>query len=332
MIDPDIGKGLPIWLPQGEKIKSLLQELIRSKLGGDYLFVDCPHVGQESLYRQSGHLAKYENDMLPLAGGGYLKPMGCPHHIKAFQALQPQLPARIAEFSRVYRNEQSGELNGLLRCRSFIQDDGHIFARNEQVKEEIEKLISLFASVYEDLELAWECRLSLRDDQDGYIGSSHQWDEAENILRELLPDARIGRGEAAFYGPKIDFIVRDRLEREWQVGTIQLDYNLPKRFNLGEDIVLIHRAICGSLERMIAILLESGLPAAIAPIQCAILPVGDRNLAYAEKIQKSLELRSVIIKEGHLSKRIKFAHKNLIPKIAIVGDKEEQSKKIQWRK
>ena len=349
-----VGIGLPLWLPRGTVIRDQLEKFLRkAQVEAGYKQVVTPHIGHKNLYVTSGHYEKYGKDsfqpiMTPDKNNEYLlKPMSCPHHCEIYKS-QPRsyrdLPLRLAEFGTVYRYEQHGELHGLARTRSFTQDDAHIFCRPDQVQSEINNVIDLVKKVFNKLEInSFTARLSFRDKNhlDKYIGDSKSWDEAENALETVAINAGLSvvkaYGEAAFYGPKIDFIIKDAIGRKWQLGTIQLDYQLPNRFDLnyiGQDnqehrVVMIHRAPFGSFERFIAILLESTagkLPFWLAPDQVAILPISDKYMDQAIELNnklKSLEFRSIIDERNEkIGKKIRDTEMLKIPYMIIIGEQE----------
>ena len=323
MFSERVGKGLPIWLPKGTQLRLRLQELLRSLLKPyNYQEVICPGIGGKSLYVTSGHYAHYGKDAFqpiqtPEEDEEYmLKPMNCPHHCEVY-ARKPRsykdLPLRIAEFGTVFRYEKSGELHGLTRVRTFTQDDAHIFVRPEQVKAEFENVIDVILKVFKIFGFEnYEAQISLRDpkDTEKYIGSDEIWEESENAIREACKEkgleTREEVGEAAFYGPKLDFMVKDAIGRRWQLGTIQVDYNLPERFKLeytAEDNskktpVMIHRAPFGSLERFTAVLIEhtaGHFPLWLTPDQVAILPISEKFNDYAQKVRQYLTSRVFVL-------------------------------------
>ncbi len=335
---PRVGMGLPLWLPRGTVMRQELVKFLTKKLNeSGYLQVVTPHIGGKQLYVTSGHYAKYGKDSFqpihtPQEGEEYLlKPMNCPHHCEIFRSSPRSyrdLPLRLAEFGTVYRYEQSGELHGLTRVRSFTQDDAHMFVRQEQLKDEFKKVIDLILYVFKVFKFEdYTAQISLRDkvNRDKYIGSEENWDKAEAY------------GEAAFYGPKLDFMVKDALGRKWQLGTIQVDYNLPERFELEyidadgsrKRPVMIHRAPFGSLERFTAVLLEhtaGHLPLWLTPDQVKVLPISEKYADYAKKVcelMNNSEIRASIDDRNEtLGKRIREISLKKIPLIAIVGEKE----------
>ncbi|XOD68533.1 MAG: threonine--tRNA ligase [Flavobacteriales bacterium AspAUS03] len=358
-----VGAGLPLWLPKGAALRKRLENFLTQAQGkSGYEMVITPHIGHKDLYMTSGHWGKYGEDCFkpiatPHEGEEFLlKPMNCPHHCEIYRAQQwsyRDLPKRFAEFGTVYRYEQSGELHGLTRVRGFTQDDAHIFCTPDQLSEEFKAVIDLVLYVFRTLGFTeYIAQVSLRDPQtpDRYIGSEEHWKKAESAIMQAVEEnglkAVLVRGEAAFYGPKLDFIIKDALGRHWQLGTIQVDYNLPERFDLhykGPDNefhrpVMIHRASFGSLERFIAILLEhtSGdLPLWLTPNQAVILPISEKHLMYAEKILNLLsqsKIRAFIDDRNEKTgKKIRDAEINKVPFMIIVGDKEQKCKEISVR-
>ncbi len=359
-----VGSGLPMWLPNGHIIRENLMEFMKNEqISQGYKHVTTPHIGSKKLYVTSGHYEKYgESSFQPIEVPSdndeyLLKPMNCPHHCEIFN-FKPhsykELPIRIAEFGTVYRYEQSGELHGMTRVRGFTQDDAHIFCTIDQVKDEVLGVMDLILKVFKSLSFDdYKVQISLRDKEDSskYIGDSKLWDKAENDLVDAVKDtdvkAEVVHGEAAFYGPKIDFMVSDSLDREWQLGTIQVDYQLPKRFNLEyvdknnskKTPVLIHRAPFGSLERFIAILTEhceGNFPLWIAPKQIIILPITEKVNEYAESIKKKLDnlnyRTSLDLRIEKISKKIRDAEVKKIPYMLIIGEDEMKSNTVSIRK
>ncbi len=351
---PRVGAGLPLWLPKGAALRYTLETFLRKKQAEQgYLPVVTPHIGGKELYVTSGHYAKYGKDSFqpihtPQEGEEYLlKPMNCPHHCEIFRSSPRSyrdLPLRFAEFGTVYRYEQSGELHGLTRVRSFTQDDAHLFCRQDQLQEEFEKVIDLILYVFKTLHFEkYTAQVSLRDPKNPskYIGTDENWNKAEQGIidaakKKGLPFV-IETGEAAFYGPKLDFMVKDAIGRSWQLGTIQVDYNLPERFQLEyidsdgsrQRPVMIHRAPFGSLERFVAVLLEhtaGHLPLWLHPDQVKVLPVSEKYADYAKKVCNLLnncEIRSSVDDRNEtLGKRIREVSLQRVPLIAIVGEKE----------
>ena len=351
---PRVGAGLPLWLPRGASLRYTLETFLRRKQEEyGYLPVVTPHIGGKELYVTSGHYAKYGKDSFqpihtPQEGEEYLlKPMNCPHHCEIYRSAPRSyrdLPLRFAEFGTVYRYEQSGELHGLTRVRSFTQDDAHLFCRQDQLQEEFEKVIDLILYVFKTLHFEkFTAQVSLRDPKNPskYIGSDENWNKAEQGIidaakKKGLPFV-IETGEAAFYGPKLDFMVKDAIGRSWQLGTIQVDYNLPERFQLEytdsdgskQRPVMIHRAPFGSLERFVAVLLEhtaGHLPLWLNPDQVKVLPVSEKYADYAKKVcnlLKNSEIRSSVDDRNEtLGKRIREVSLMRVPIIAIVGEKE----------
>ena len=359
-----VGLGLPLWLPRGAQMRNTLESFLRRKqqeLG--YLPVVTPHIGSKDLYVTSGHYAKYGKDSFqpiktPQEGAEYmLKPMNCPHHCEIFRS-EPRsyrdLPLRFAEFGTVYRYEQSGELHGLTRVRGFTQDDAHLFCRPDQLQEEFEKVIDLILYVFRTLKMTdYMAQISLRDpaNKEKYIGSDENWDKAEKAIIEAAErkglKTVVELGEAAFYGPKLDFMVKDAIGRKWQLGTIQVDYNLPERFQLeyidADDSrkrpVMIHRAPFGSLERFTAVVLEhtaGHLPVWLAPDQVKVLPISEKFTDYAEKVcslLKNSEIRaSVDARNERLGKRIRDISLLRVPILVIVGEKEATEGSVSVRR
>lgn len=364
MFSERVGKGLPIWLPKGTQLRLRLQELLRSLLKPyNYQEVICPGIGGKSLYVTSGHYAHYGKDAFqpiqtPEEDEEYmLKPMNCPHHCEVY-ARKPRsykdLPLRIAEFGTVFRYEKSGELHGLTRVRTFTQDDAHIFVRPEQVKTEFENVIDVILKVFKIFGFEnYEAQISLRDpkDTEKYIGSDEIWEESENAIREACKEkgleTREEVGEAAFYGPKLDFMVKDAIGRRWQLGTIQVDYNLPERFKLeytAEDNskktpVMIHRAPFGSLERFTAVLIEhtaGHFPLWLTPDQVAILPISEKFNDYAQKVRQCLDKQGVRAlvddRNEKIGRKIRDNELKRVPYMVIVGEKESAEGLVSMRK
>lgn len=364
MFSERVGKGLPIWLPKGTQLRLRLQELLRSLLKPyNYQEVICPGIGGKSLYVTSGHYAHYGKDAFqpiqtPEEDEEYmLKPMNCPHHCEVY-ARKPRsykdLPLRIAEFGTVFRYEKSGELHGLTRVRTFTQDDAHIFVRPEQVKTEFENVIDVILKVFKIFGFEnYEVQISLRDpkDTEKYIGSDEIWEESENAIREACKEkgleTREEVGEAAFYGPKLDFMVKDAIGRRWQLGTIQVDYNLPERFKLeytAEDNskktpVMIHRAPFGSLERFTAVLIEhtaGHFPLWLTPDQVAILPISEKFNDYAQKVRQYLDKQGVRAlvddRNEKIGRKIRDNELKRVPYMVIVGEKESAEGLVSMRK
>ena len=349
-----VGLGLPLWLPRGAQMRYTLENFLRKKqaeLG--YLPVVTPHIGAKDLYVTSGHYAKYGKDSFqpihtPQEGEEYmLKPMNCPHHCEIFRSAPRSyrdLPLRFAEFGTVYRYEQSGELHGLTRVRGFTQDDAHLFCRPDQLQEEFEKVIDLILYVFKTLKMTdYMAQISLRDPKntEKYIGTDENWDKAEKAIIEAAEKKGLKTvvelGEAAFYGPKLDFMVKDAIGRKWQLGTIQVDYNLPERFQLEytdadgskKRPVMIHRAPFGSMERFTAVVLEhtaGHLPVWLSPDQVKVLPVSEKYVDYAENVctlLKNSEIRASIDSRNEtLGKRIREISLLRVPVLVIVGEKE----------
>ena len=364
MFSERVGKGLPIWLPKGTQLRLRLQELLRSLLKPyNYQEVICPGIGGKSLYVTSGHYAHYGKDAFqpiqtPEEDDEYmLKPMNCPHHCEIY-ARKPRsykdLPLRIAEFGTVFRYEKSGELHGLTRVRTFTQDDAHIFVRSDQVKSEFENVIDVILKVFKIFGFEnYEAQISLHDpkDTEKYIGSEEIWAESENAIREACKEkgleTREEVGEAAFYGPKLDFMVKDAIGRRWQLGTIQVDYNLPERFKLeytAEDNskktpVMIHRAPFGSLERFTAVLIEhtaGHFPLWLTPDQVAILPISEKFNDYAQKVRQYFDKQGVRAlvddRNEKIGRKIRDNELKRVPYMVIVGEKESAEGLVSMRK
>ena len=364
MFSENVGKGLPMWLPKGTALRLRLEEFlkkIQKRFG--YQQVMTPHIGSKHLYVTSGHYAKYGKDSFqpihtPEEGEEYLlKPMNCPHHCEIYK-WQPhsykELPLRLAEFGTVYRYEQSGELHGLTRVRGFTQDDAHIFCRPDQVKEEFLSVMDIIFIIFKALDFEnFEAQISLRDqvNRDKYIGSDENWEKAEQSIIEACEEkglkANIEYGEAAFYGPKLDFMIRDALGRKWQLGTIQVDYNLPERFQLeytGADNmkhrpVMIHRAPFGSMERFVAVLIEhtaGKFPLWLAPDQVAILPISEKFNDYAGRLRKyfdTVDIRAIVDDRNEkIGRKIRDNEVKRIPYMLIVGEKEAENGEVSVRK
>ena len=359
-----VGKGLPIWLPKGTELRLRLQDMLRKiqKRFG-YQEVMTPHIGSKNLYVTSGHYAHYGKDSFqpihtPEEDEEYmLKPMNCPHHCEVF-AWKPRsykdLPLRIAEFGTVYRYEKSGELHGLTRVRSFTQDDAHIFCRPDQVKSEFLRVMDIIHTVFKIFNFDnFEAQISLRDpkDREKYIGADEVWEESEQAIKEACAekglDAKIAYGEAAFYGPKLDFMVKDAIGRRWQLGTIQVDYNLPQRFkleytdedNVKKTPVMIHRAPFGSLERFTAVLIEhtaGHFPLWLTPDQVAILPISEKYNDYAKKVSKYFDAQGVRAtiddRNEKIGRKIRDNELMRVPYMVIVGEKEAADGLVSMRK
>ena len=359
-----VGAGLPLWLPKGTALRKKLENFLsEAQRKGGYEFVMTPHIGSVELYKTSGHYEKYGEDSFqpiktPNAGEEFmLKPMNCPHHCEIYKSSQwsyRDLPKRYAEFGTVYRYEQSGELHGLTRVRGFTQDDAHLFCTPDQLLEEFKKVIDLVLYVFGNLGFEdFVTQVSLRDPENKqkYIGSDENWEKAESAIIKAAKEKGLKTiveyGEAAFYGPKLDFMVKDALGRSWQLGTIQVDYNLPERFDLtyiGSDgekhrPVMIHRAPFGSMERFVAILIEhtaGNFPMWLAPEQFTILPISDKYLEYSKKVLNLLEnsdIRGIIDDRSEKTgKKIRDAEVSKIPYMLIVGEKEEENGTVSVRK
>lgn len=359
-----VGKGLPMWLPKGTALRLRLQEFL-SKIQKQYGYeqVMTPHIGNKQLYVTSGHWDHYGHDSFqpittPEDGELYLlKPMNCPHHCMIYK-WQPRsykdLPLRLAEFGTVYRYEQSGELHGLTRVRSFTQDDAHIFCRPDQVKDEFIRVMEIIEIIFKALSFNnFEAQISLRDpnNNEKYVGTDENWAKAESAIVEACKEknlpANVKYGEAAFYGPKLDFMVKDALGRKWQLGTIQVDYNLPERFDLtyiGADNekhrpVMIHRAPFGSMERFVAVLIEhcgGDFPLWLAPDQAIILPVSEKYQQYADEVKSLLDKADIRVlmddRNEKIGRKIRDAEMKKVPYMLVVGEKEEKGEMVSVRK
>ncbi len=364
MFSEMVGKGLPMWLPRGTALRLRLEDFLKKiQRRFDYQQVMTPHIGNKQLYVTSGHYAKYGKDSFqpihtPEEGEEYLlKPMNCPHHCEIYK-FKPRsykdLPVRLAEFGTVYRYEQSGELHGLTRVRSFTQDDAHIFCRPDQVKDEFLKVMDIIFIIFNALEFEnFEAQISLRDpnNREKYIGSDENWEKAEQSIIEACAEkglkAKVVTGEAAFYGPKLDFMVRDAIGRKWQLGTIQVDYNLPERFELeytGDDNqkhrpVMIHRAPFGSMERFVAVLIEhtaGKFPLWLTPDQVVVLPISEKFNDYAFEIAKELNAQDVRVqvddRNEKIGRKIRDNELKRIPFMLIVGEKEAENGEVSVRR
>lgn len=360
----NVGAGLPLWLPRGTQLRLRLEDFLKQiQKHFGYQQVITPHIGNKNLYITSGHYAKYGQDSFrpittPQEGEEFmLKPMNCPHHCEIFKVTPHSyrdLPVRLAEFGTVYRYEQSGELHGLTRVRGFTQDDAHLFCRPDQLKEEFCKVMDIIFIIFKALDFAnFEAQISLRDkvNREKYIGSEENWERAERAIIEACEEkglpAVIEYGEAAFYGPKLDFMVKDALGRRWQLGTIQVDYNLPERFDLeytGEDNkkhrpVMIHRAPFGSMERFVAVLIEhtaGKFPLWLTPDQVVVLPVSERYNEYAHRVAKELNRRDIRVqvddRNEKVGRKIRDNELKRIPYMLIVGENESEKEEVSVRK
>ncbi|MDP2113986.1 MAG: threonine--tRNA ligase, partial [Bacteroidota bacterium] len=360
----NVGQGLPMWLPKGailrEQLESFLKR-VQKKFG--YEQVITPHIGDINLYKTSGHFQKYGADSFqtiktPAEGEEYmLKPMNCPHHCELYK-FKPRsykdLPIRMAEFGTVYRYEQSGELHGLTRVRGFTQDDAHLFCRPDQIKDEFKKVIDIIFIIFKALEFDnYSAQISLRDPNkpEKYIGSTENWDKAERAIIEASAEKGLKTvtvlGEAAFYGPKLDFMIKDALGRSWQLGTIQVDYNLPERFELeyiGADDkrhrpVMIHRAPFGSMERFVAVLIEhtaGKFPLWLSPEQVVVLPISEKYNEYSKRVSEFLnncDIRTIIDDRNEkIGRKIRDNELKRIPYLLIVGEQEAESEQVAVRK
>ncbi len=356
-----VGSGLPLWTPKGTLLRNILDDFVwqlRKKQG--YVQVDIPHITKKDLYEKSGHWEKFKDELFKITTReGHIfamKPMNCPHHTQIYARKlfsHREIPQRYANTTKVYRDEQTGELAGISRVRSITQDDAHVFCRHSQVKEEILKIWGIITEFYAAAGFALEVRLSLHDPRhmQKYLGDEKIWEQAEDQLRAIIKQkkslATEALGEAAFYGPKIDFMAKDSLGREWQVATIQLDMNLPERFDLvcinekgqRERIVMIHAAIMGSIERYLSILIEhfaGAFPVWLSPVQATIVPISDKFSDYAQKVVdqlKTVELRVELdSRQESVGKKIREAEMQKVPYILIVGEKEQKAKTVAVRK
>ncbi|MDD4847200.1 MAG: threonine--tRNA ligase [Bacteroidales bacterium] len=364
MFSQNVGQGLPMWLPKGTELRERLENFLKKvQRAAGYKMVMTPHIGNIELYKTSGHYYKYGQDSFqpiktPVEGEEYLlKPMNCPHHCEIYRYAPhsyKELPVRLAEFGTVYRYEQSGELHGLTRVRCFTQDDAHIFCTPDQVKEEFKGVMDIVMHIFKAMDFKeYTCQISLRDpnNKEKYIGSEENWQKAESAIREVAEErglnAIVELGEAAFYGPKMDFMVRDAIGRKWQLGTIQVDYNLPERFGLeyiGSDNqkhrpVMIHRAPFGSMERFVAVLLEhcaGKFPLWLTPDQMVILPISEKFHDYAQKVLATLQeqgIRGEIdLRSEKTGKKIRDAELKRIPFMLVVGEKEEADETVAVRR
>jgi threonyl-tRNA synthetase len=359
-----VGSGLPLWMPKGAELRERLETFLKKvQKEAGYDPVMTPHIGNVNLYKTSGHYHKYGEDSFrpittPVEGEEFfLKPMNCPHHVEIFNATPhsyKDLPVRLAEFGTVYRYEQSGELHGLTRVRGFTQDDAHIFCTPDQVKDEFKNVIDIVLYIFKTLDFKdFQCQISLRDPEkpEKYIGSEDNWEKAESAIKEVAEERGLNyvieTGEAAFYGPKMDFMVKDAIGRKWQLGTIQVDYNLPERFELeyvGADNqkhrpVMIHRAPFGSMERFVAVLIEhcgGNFPLWLTPDQAIILPISEKYQKYAEKVLtllKNSDIRAEIDDRSEKTgRKIRDAEVRKIPYMLVVGEKEEAEGTVSLRK
>jgi len=361
---PLVGQGLPLWLPKGAALRDRLEQFLRKvqkKYG--YQQVITPHIGNVNLYKTSGHYAKYGADSFrpittPQEGEEFfLKPMNCPHHCQIYAARPrsyKELPLRLAEFGTVYRYEQSGELHGLTRVRGFTQDDAHLFCTSEQIKEEFCKVIDIILYIFKTLKFEnYKAQVSLRDpnNREKYIGTDENWEKAQRAIIEAAAEKGLNtievEGEAAFYGPKLDFMVKDAIGREWQLGTVQVDYNLPERFGLEytdadglkKRPVMIHRAPFGSMERFVAVLLEhtgGNFPLWLTSDQVIILPISEKYMDYAKKVQATLEEKDIRVviddRNEKTGRKIRDAETRKVPFMLIVGEKEEADGTVAVRR
>ncbi len=355
-----VGKGLPLWKPNGAILRDLLERFLREvQIERGYEPVITPHIARVALYEKSGHYPYYKDSQYsPFEVEGdlfMLKPMNCPHHIHVYKDdlhSYRDLPVRMAEFGTVYRYEKSGELHGLTRVRGFTQDDAHIFCTPEQLEDEFLGVVDLVEFIFRSLGLTdYRARVGVRDPQsDKYVGSDEVWEQAAKAIIAAATrrglNFTVEEGEAAFYGPKLDFIIRDALKREWQISTVQVDYNLPARFELeyvGEDNerhqpIMIHRALYGSMERFVAVLIEhyaGAFPAWLAPLQVALIPVADRHIAYAQDVANILHSKGLRVQvddsNGRVGGKIRAATQQKIPWMLVVGDRDAASSTVSVR-
>jgi threonyl-tRNA synthetase len=355
-----VGAGLPLWTAKGTMIRHLLDDFVwqlRKEKG--YSRVEIPHITKKELYIKSGHWDKFSNELFHIKtreGHEFvMKPMNCPHHIQIYDSRPrsyKELPQRYANTTMVYRDEQTGELSGLARVRSITQDDAHVFCRYSQIKDEMLAIWDIVDKFYKPFGFDLKVRLSLHDKDNfqNYIGSYEDWEKSEDVLRDIAKDKKVDSyeapGEAAFYGPKIDFMAKDSLGREWQVATIQLDMNMPDRFNLScinekgesERITMIHAAIMGAIERFMAIIIEhfaGAFPVWLSPVQVKVLPITDRNLKYSQELVQKLQMEDVRVelddRSETLSSKIRDAQNEKVPYMLVVGDKEEKDNKVAVR-
>jgi threonyl-tRNA synthetase len=359
-ISPLVGKGLPLWKPYGATMRDALERWLRdAQIENGYLPVVTPHIGNIHLYETSGHYPYYKDSQYtPIDVDDekfLLKPMNCPHHIMIYKSEQHSyrdLPLRLAEFGTVYRYEQSGELNGLTRVRGFTVDDAHLFVAPNQLLEEFKKVVSLIQNIFNSLGLTdFRARVGTRDPKsDKYVGDDELWENATSAIIQACDELKlpytVEEGEAAFYGPKLDFIVRDVLKREWQLGTVQVDYNLPARFELEyvaddnsrQRPVMIHRAPFGSMERFVGILIEhfaGSFPVWLAPVQVMLIPVADRHVEYAQSVSSQLRKKGIRVEidtgKNRMGGKIREAREKHIPFMLIVGDKDIEAGGVSVR-
>ncbi len=355
-----VGSGLPLFTPKGAVLRRVLNKYIDELLENEgYEFVWIPHIAKKDLYEKSGHLEKFASDMFPVMktkGREYiLKPANCPHHIEIFRRKKfsyREMPQRYAESTTQYRSEQSGELEGLSRVLSLTLDDSHVFARSDQVKNEFKKALNINSQMLSDFKFEHWIRLSLWDPKDKkkYLGDEKVWEKMQNLMEEILKELKINYkkavGEAAFYGPKMDLMVKDSLEKEWQLSTIQVDFNLPERFDLSfvnekgesERPIMLHRATFGSYERFLAMVIEhfqGVFPVWLSPVQVAIIPISDKHVQYSKKILNELKESGVRVelddKAGTMQSKVRDATLQKVPFMVIIGDKEISANEISFR-
>jgi threonyl-tRNA synthetase len=353
-----VGSGLPLFTPKGATLRRLLQRYIEDLLEKEgFDFVSIPHIAKKDLYEKSGHLEKFANDMFPIMKAKdreyILKPANCPHHIQIF-ARKPfsyrEMPQRYAESTTQYRSEQSGELEGLARVLGLTLDDSHIFARPDQIKEEFAKALRINKQMLEDFKLEYWIRLSAWDpnNKEKYLGDAATWEKMQDLMEEILTESQIEfkkvEGEAAFYGPKMDLMIKDSLGKEWQLSTIQVDFNLPERFDLsyvdetGGKVrpIMLHRATFGSYERFLAMIIEhfqGAFPAWLSPVQVSIIPISEKHVAYAKKVAEGLTGIRVEVDDRSetMQSKIRDAQVQKVPYMLVVGDREMESEKVAVR-
>lgn len=353
-----VGSGLPLFTPKGTVLKRVLQRYIEELLEKEgFDFVSIPYIAKKDLYEKSGHLEKFANDMFPIMKAKdreyILKPANCPHHIQIF-ARRPfsyrEMPQRYAESTIQYRSEQSGELEGLARVLGMTLDDSHIFARPDQVKEEFAKALSINKQMLEDFKLEYWIRLSAWDpkNKDKYLGDAETWEKMQDLMEEILTESDIKfkkvEGEAAFYGPKMDLIVTDSLGKEWQLSTIQVDFNLPERFDLSyidekggkQRLIMLHRATFGSYERFLAMIIEhyqGAFPTWLSPVQVMVIPISQKHVAYAKKVSEQLSGIRVEVDDRSetMQGKIRDAQVQKVPYMLIVGDREAEAGQVSIR-
>lgn len=355
-----VGSGLPLFTPKGATLRRILQNYIEDLLEKeDYEFVSIPYIAKKDLFEKSGHLEKFANDMFPIMKAKdreyILKPANCPHHIQIFTR-RPfsyrEMPQRYAESTIQYRSEQSGELEGLARVLGMTLDDSHVFARPDQIKEEFAKALRINKQMLEDFKLEYWIRLSCWDpkNKEKYLGTAETWEKMQDLMEEILKESKIDykkvEGEAAFYGPKMDLMIKDSLGKEWQLSTIQVDFNLPERFDLfyidesgsKQRPIMLHRATFGSYERFLAMIIEhfqGAFPLWLSPVQIVVIPITDRNTEYAQKVVAQLKEAKIRVglddRSETMQARVRDAELQKVPYILVVGDKEEKEGTVAVR-